>query len=249
MLADLTKRELLVVLAIIRETYGYNRKEHRISGTQISRLTGICRHHAASVIVGLERRKVVLKRDYNGCNILGINKKYREWLPSVGSPKSGLVPKRPPASPKTATKLVPNRDTTKDSKDNYKDKERGANAPAPTKGTRFTANFLWPESWFEFVEKQGLTEVEWQAEAAKFTDYWIAQPGQKGVKLDWFATWRNWIRRTKENGHGKANGRDHSQHRLSAPERVIAAYNAEFADEPVGEPLGTDGGDLWPQVD
>jgi hypothetical protein len=27
-----------------------------------------------------------------------------------------------------------------------------------------------------------------------FRDYWIAQPGAKGVKLDWDATWRNWVR-------------------------------------------------------
>ena len=33
----------------------------------------------------------------------------------------------------------------------------------------------------------------------EFRDYWIAQPGQKGVKLDWSATWRNWIRRQRQN--------------------------------------------------
>ena len=31
-----------------------------------------------------------------------------------------------------------------------------------------------------------------------FRDYWTAQPGQKGVKLDWDATWRNWVRREIE---------------------------------------------------
>jgi hypothetical protein len=30
----------------------------------------------------------------------------------------------------------------------------------------------------------------------QFKDYWISQAGQKGVKLDWFATWRNWVRST-----------------------------------------------------
>ncbi|MGR9087307.1 MAG: hypothetical protein ACU841_09570 [Gammaproteobacteria bacterium] len=29
---------------------------------------------------------------------------------------------------------------------------------------------------------------------ARFRDYWIAQPGAKGRKLDWQATWRNWVR-------------------------------------------------------
>lgn len=31
----------------------------------------------------------------------------------------------------------------------------------------------------------------------RFRDYWIAQPGQKGVKLDWDATFRNWVRGEK----------------------------------------------------
>lgn len=35
-------------------------------------------------------------------------------------------------------------------------------------------------------------------EMAKFCDYWNSMPGQKGVKLDWPATWRNWCRRVKE---------------------------------------------------
>lgn len=28
----------------------------------------------------------------------------------------------------------------------------------------------------------------------RFRDYWIAQPGAKGRKTDWPATWRNWVR-------------------------------------------------------
>ena len=35
----------------------------------------------------------------------------------------------------------------------------------------------------------------------RFRDYWAAQPGTKGVKLDWPATYRNWIR-----GEKKING-------------------------------------------
>lgn len=35
-----------------------------------------------------------------------------------------------------------------------------------------------------------------------FVDYWIAQPGAKGRKADWPATWRNWIRNQRQS---KAN--------------------------------------------
>ena len=59
--------------------------------------------------------------------------------------------------------------------------------------------------------QQGLTVEEVLKEEESFRDYWISVPGQKGVKLDWDATWRNRIRavveRKKErefrNGKGK----------------------------------------------
>lgn len=28
----------------------------------------------------------------------------------------------------------------------------------------------------------------------RFRDHWAAKPGKDGVKLDWLATWRNWVR-------------------------------------------------------
>ena len=30
--------------------------------------------------------------------------------------------------------------------------------------------------------------------AAKFKDHWLSKPGAAGVKANWLATWRNWIR-------------------------------------------------------
>jgi hypothetical protein len=40
------------------------------------------------------------------------------------------------------------------------------------------------------------------AELEKFRDYWASVPGAKGVKLDWDATWRNWVRSAAERkGH------------------------------------------------
>lgn len=34
--------------------------------------------------------------------------------------------------------------------------------------------------------------------AQGFKDYWIAQPNAKGKKLDWSATWRNWVRNARQ---------------------------------------------------
>lgn len=46
----------------------------------------------------------------------------------------------------------------------------------------------------------GIREIdldELKRVADEFKDYWVSVPGSKGVKLDWMATWRNWVRRAK----------------------------------------------------
>lgn len=40
--------------------------------------------------------------------------------------------------------------------------------------------------------------VNLEAENRKFVDYWAAKAGKDATKLDWDATWRNWIRRAKD---------------------------------------------------
>ena len=61
------------------------------------------------------------------------------------------------------------------------------------RGTRLTLDHP-PADWIAWAEGEGHHDPpdEW----LRFRDYWIAQPGQKGVKTDWPATWRNWIRRS-----------------------------------------------------
>lgn len=54
-----------------------------------------------------------------------------------------------------------------------------------------------------FARREGLSTWEVENEAAKFLDYWAAQPGQRGVKTDWDATWRNWVRKAAGNRRRK----------------------------------------------
>jgi hypothetical protein len=64
-----------------------------------------------------------------------------------------------------------------------------------TLGKRLASDFSFPLEWEDFcqTERPELSPVK---TFDQFKDYWIAQAGQKGVKLDWFATWRNWVRST-----------------------------------------------------
>jgi hypothetical protein len=53
----------------------------------------------------------------------------------------------------------------------------------------------WSEHTRDFVRRQ----------TGKFADYWRAAPGQRGVKKDWDATWRNWMRTAFERDFRPAN--------------------------------------------
>lgn len=73
-----------------------------------------------------------------------------------------------------------------------------ARESAEGRGTRLAADFALPDDWMEFAQaERRWHQYEVIAEFRTFLDYWTAQPGQRGVKLDWPATWRNWVRRSK----------------------------------------------------
>ena len=64
-----------------------------------------------------------------------------------------------------------------------------------TKGTRFTLDAM-PEDWVLFCRKER-SDLNPIVVFEGFKDYWVSVAGAKGVKLDWFATWRNWVRNQK----------------------------------------------------
>lgn len=81
----------------------------------------------------------------------------------------------------------------KQKKDLDPPRERGGN----TRGTRLPQDWTLPKPWGLWACERGWPEAAVREEAEKFRDYWVARPGRDGTKLDWAATWRNWIRNAK----------------------------------------------------
>jgi hypothetical protein len=75
-----------------------------------------------------------------------------------------------------------------------REEKRREDIKAP-KGTRFTLDAV-PEEWILFCRKER-SDLNPTVVFEGFKDYWVSVAGAKGVKLDWFATWRNWIRNQK----------------------------------------------------
>lgn len=83
-------------------------------------------------------------------------------------------------------------DPTRPSSSNEEEKR-----PPRKRGVRLSPEWL-PSEASRAKARTDAPDVDHRAEHAVFVDYWIAQPGQKGVKADWEATWRNWMRRKQD---------------------------------------------------
>jgi hypothetical protein len=67
--------------------------------------------------------------------------------------------------------------------------------------SRWKTGQIVPAEWigetYEIRKTAGLLPIDGRLEAEKFADYWASQPGRHGLKADWHATWRNWVRNSK----------------------------------------------------
>lgn len=85
----ITGREWQVLTVIIRETYGFNRKETMLTTAIISARTGLSKAHVCHTIKSLEDKNIIAKIGNAESNILSINKNFETWL----LPKSATLPK------------------------------------------------------------------------------------------------------------------------------------------------------------
>lgn len=75
--------------------------------------------------------------------------------------------------------------------------KRRARLQGTSQATRLPPAMSMPDDWLTFAQ----TTRQWEPPVVEgvfqeFLDYWHGVPGQKGVKADWAATWRNWCRRS-----------------------------------------------------
>lgn len=120
---------------------------------------------------------------------------------------------------------------------------RSRNAPTPTptpirkedtpylpkdrRGTRLSPDFVPDQSCQQVAEKLGMDRMAGAEALENFMDYWKGVPGAKGVKLDWQATFRNWLR-NDYNRKGKTNGKSP---KLNSVDRAAAGVAAKLQEQ------------------
>lgn len=150
MRAGLSQHQLLVFMAVMRKTYGFNKKSDWVSNEQLSELTGILPHKCSAAKSVLVKRGILTQTG----RVIGINKTVSEWssLPVKGTEKRPYLKKVTlPESgkkslPESGNAYYPNQVNTKDkhTKDN---KDNINNPPKSPRAVSFDASAVKLPDW------------------------------------------------------------------------------------------------------
>lgn len=78
----------------------------------------------------------------------------------------------------------------------------GTTVPVTPRATRLAQDWTLPEDWAAWA-REARPDLDIAGAADRFKDFWVAKAGKDGAKLDWLATWRNWVRNSKGSGGAK----------------------------------------------
>lgn len=129
--------------------------------------------------------------------------RYRLFFGTLAPPPQQLVPTPPqPMTPPPSSNLAP--PEREPLTHNHQEELPPPASRVPpqgkaTKGARLPSDFMPTEAMRAWFVGEGFHQILGsegsRREHESFVDYWISKPGAAGVKLDWVATWRNWMRK------------------------------------------------------
>ncbi|HEM8735931.1 TPA: replication protein [Klebsiella aerogenes] len=112
-------REWQCLEAVIWLTYGWNKKQDRVTNTVIAELTDLGESHISDTIKSLAERKIIFAHKQGVMKIVGINTELSEWI--LDKPKTGkLFPESGKVLPKTGKLFPETGDTQYKNKNNSK---------------------------------------------------------------------------------------------------------------------------------
>lgn len=159
--AELTARQLKIVMAVIRKTYGFNKKSDRITNTQIADITGIHHTHVCKAKNELLERKILIT---NGREI-GVNKVVSEWKNEISQNSKTLAKSANKTLAKSAKQSVPSQLNTKDTLKDNKEK-----TPLPPCGGSQSADAELPAAEHKKTIRKKSPAIDYQAFADAYNE-------------------------------------------------------------------------------
>lgn len=141
-----SSRQLKVMMAIIRKTYGFNKKADKLAQSQIAELCNMAKPHVCTTLKELAAIKAIEVDSTGYTHTISINKKYMEWE-SYQNGNSYQIGNSNVT--KTVTKPLPKRELQK-TKDNTKDKDSADKKPSAAVSLK---------TWLEKIKAEGDTAI------------------------------------------------------------------------------------------
>lgn len=188
----LSGREWQCFEAVIWLTYGWNKKQDRVTNTVIAELTGLSDTHVSDALKSLAERKIIFSQKQGMMKIVGVNTDLSAWIldkPETGRkfPKTGKsFPKSGITFPKTVDTQYKNKNSIKRSSSENSDESSDKPGKKPP--------VMKPEAAIQSGTKWGNSEdlrcAEWL-----FT---MVQNISPSAKKPNYAAWANDIRLMRE---------------------------------------------------
>ncbi|GAA0511123.1 hypothetical protein GCM10009414_20990 [Tatumella terrea] len=168
MSADLTARQLKVVLAIIRKTYGFGKKLDRITNTQIAAMTGIHHTHVCKA-----KNEMIAMRILVSTGIaVGVNKVVSDWNTGISQHSETLAKPANETLAKSANTHKPSQLNTKETI--QKKKETTPKSPEGSLSVQEESN---PEKPKRSRKKNSEIQLDHQ----RFINTWNAKAEKYGL--------------------------------------------------------------------
>jgi hypothetical protein len=114
-------------------------------------------------------------------------------------------------------------------------KKRSSKESGPrSRATRLPADWM-PDPQVVKQMSDECPHVDLKASHRKFADHWTAKAGRDATKLDWNATWRNWIREDAQRASRGTNGQ-RPKNKLRATAELAAQMREDEAAAKEGRP-------------
>jgi phage replication O-like protein O len=173
----IASNEKSILLAILRKTYGWGKKEDKISYTQLENLTGLNRSNVNKGIKALVAKMILVAKQQPSGNIYQIQKDYSRWTSCRADTSCRLATT---LVAKQQTQLVAKQQHTKEKKETIQKKE-------------YIPIMDLTEDIFQEIAKR--YKVPLAFVLSKYEDMvnWHKSTGK--VRKDWVATLRNFVKR------------------------------------------------------
>ncbi len=194
--SKLTNYESNIIMAVIRKTYGWDKKMDWISGSQLHIATGIPRENCHRTSAKLVKKKVLIKKGKE----IGINKKVEQWdvLDRLAVVSRQTVFNETLVSPETVKSVSPDTKTVSHQTHTKEKKETSTKIIQREKYGEFKNVPLSIEEYNKLLGKWGRSFVD---DLIESMSSWLKSNGK--TYKNYYAALSNWGKKEMKSGNNK----------------------------------------------